>query len=443
LSPEGDIATNTAVGGLAGGFLPSAAEAAGGVWNKIRDSAGGKARALIEKLGGKVSPLTPGKGGPFDNELAGLKPDDRGIGTAGRQSAERILGGMDDAYEREVMAPHVQNKATISSSPAGQELVDSRPIIAELEGLVSSNKILPAEKSVINQLLDEYAPYNKQLGERTAKLMTQSEMNDFRAALARTTNPAGQTQTVPQSAMGNVFGAAKEIVDEGPYAATNAAFSRGKSEYESARNMLGLPKKAPENPRIATEEGLSEQEVNRLGNRLARQEQNTVTSGVQDAEALPRFVEEYPQYARDVELPNALRAQGDLSFKMAPQGSGGLMSRIKSASVGPGMFGAGVGGITGSPMTGAKAAAAAYALQQNAPAITGRLMYTPAREAALAAEGMANSPARIPFLEALQRAASDKSTSKAAREKAKKEYNLAKKAMLDREQEIRAGRILR
>lgn len=394
-------------GAAVGGLLGSLAAAAKG----IRTGKGAQARETIEqKGGGEVGLTTSGRGGMFDNELAGLEPNDRGIGEASRRSAERVIGRLDDIHDETVMSPHVRRKAAIASSPAGQSLRDPTPIYDELLRLHSSQKLLPQERAQLEPLIKNLERTAED-GTTTVKQLTETELNDLRAALMRLSRIGGQNPSVPEQELADVAGAAKGLVDEGPYAKTNALFSDGTTKYEAARNRLDLPKRPPENPRISTKEGQGEQEVAKLANALARQKQNTVTSGVRNNDRYKNEFLEEPfvqprraEFERDIDAPEVLRAKGELEF--VPPGKarefGGLIERMPPA--------AGLGASLALALSGQDAKVALSPLlidflAKNSAPLAGRVLYKPAGAVQDALTPEAQMRLRAPMIELLRAAA--------------------------------------
>src|SRR6185312_10635411 len=70
-------------------------------------SAGAKARELVEQKGGgaRVGVLTPGSGGVFDRELAGVPANDKGIGAAAKVSAQKVLADLAEQHRVETSRP--------------------------------------------------------------------------------------------------------------------------------------------------------------------------------------------------------------------------------------------------------------------------------------------------------------------------------------------------
>lgn len=358
-------------GGVFGGVLQVLGNVAGAAGRAITESRGGQARKLVEKHGGEVGPTTPGRGIP---ELKGRQPTDRDVGEVSRESAAKVLQGMEDEYFSGTVAPHQAQKAAIAQSPAGQTAaVDARPVFDALETLSKSQKLLPGEASAVYGIAEQM---KSRMGKDGKIPMSHTELNDIRQKLWRASNQqaAGQggAQTVPQDLIEDVAGVTKQMVDEGPYGATNKAYHEGTKAYESQRGQLDLPARPRGRP---SPEGPSEQEVAKVGNMLARDQQNSTTAGVRNSDRVEKFVEQNPQYERAVEMPRVLEAVGDLSFTTGGGAQrGGLINRLPP---GIGLGASGALMFAGDPRYAA-APLSAELLARNLSPIAGRYLYNPA-----------------------------------------------------------------
>lgn len=168
-------------------------------------------------------------------------------------------------------------------------------------------------------------------------------------------------------------------------------------EVAKLRKLAGLPNKAPTLFPVEPSEG----DVTKLASVLAAEEESAATAGLHNAthalkhgaeglgheylsDRLTEMAAQSPQNATDIKTPAALRAKADLGFKVPPD----LLKNATSA----GALGTGAGYLLGSPQTGAVvgggARVAADLLKANAPAITGRLLYSPAVQAELLAQAL-------------------------------------------------------
>lgn len=127
-----------------------------GLFGAIKNSRGGQAREYLNQQGVDVGPTTPGKGGPIDNELAGVSPGKAGLGEAERKGAVGVLKPLEETYDTGVAKPHAAERARIAASPEGQAPRDITPLLNDLEALQKSGKLLPGEASTVNSILDRY-----------------------------------------------------------------------------------------------------------------------------------------------------------------------------------------------------------------------------------------------------------------------------------------------
>lgn len=399
-------------GGVLGGGLSALGEAAGGVYNAVRNSAGGQARQRLEARGANVGPLDSGSGGVFNNELAGLQPNDRGIGQASRRAAAGTLSKLDDDYFANVANPHSANRAAIAASPAGEAERDITPIYSELVKVYQSERLTPGERGQVRSILDRL---DQHIGERNGKTglyMSENDLNDFRGMLqdvSKTGSPANPT--VAQGKMQKVAHTTKEAVDQGPYAETNAAFHEGREAYEGRRQLLDLPAKPSSSldPAREAPEGGREPEVAKLANMLARDEQNTVTAGVRNSDRIAQFIEQNPEYADILQLPRLLEDKSNLQFRLGSPHHGGLINRIKHEGAPAAVLYALTEMGTHNHGLAAGVAAGAHLLKTNAAPIAGRLLYGPTEGAANALRGAAKaSPVTLPaFLPEIEQAYAD------------------------------------
>lgn len=392
-----DVARSVVAGGkggaIVGGGLGGLSELATGGANAIASSVGGRARELLEKYGASVGPLSSGSGGALaESELAGLKANDRGIGEASRGSAARILKGIEDAHYADTVLPTAAKKAAVAQSEVGQDMRDATPLYSELVKLERSQRLTPSERSQVGGVLNRM---DKLLESRGSVEMTETELNDFKGMLQDLSDVGSMNSpSVLQSKLGNVASSAKSIVDRGPYAEINADASKGIQKYERQRSLLDL-KPRPSGGRPSPE-GPSEEEIAKLANMMSRQGQNTVTSGARNTGRLDEFAAENPQYQRAIDLPRLLEAKAELGLHPGAHGHGGLINRLP-----PGL---GLGASATLAMTGHGASAAlpvaAEFAARNWPAISGRLLYTPAMEAQmLLGQGPRQLPSFLPQIE--------------------------------------------
>lgn len=369
--------------------------------NKIRATKGAKAREFIEKegQGAKVGLLSPGSGGVFDEDLAGVPANDKGIGIAARKGAEKVLAGLKEENRVENSEPYKTMKAKIDASPIAKDLVDVSPIV---ENIKAATGDLGTDDAVVGKLqrkleqLEKYRqppdpqaikaatqtwyklppeqkatlPLEKYLADNAAGpiMVPEDQLNGLRRSLMRMakvgmTDAPGEKEAPLRAA---AF-AAKQMVDEGPYAKLNQLYAQGADEMATARKQLGLKPRAPADSGI---------DVRKLKLSLEREGQNTKTGGGDSN--LEAFRQAHPDLRAPSNLAELQRAKADLSFRLAPQ-HGGLIDRTVGSTLGPAAvigtaaFG-GPHGILG---------AAGLAAAQNATPLAGRLLYPLSRPASV------------------------------------------------------------
>lgn len=388
----GDAALAGAKGGaMVGGGLGALGEGTNRVADAVMSSEGGQARRLIERYGGKVGPLTSGKGGAFDQELAGLPANGAGVGEAARQRAANILNETERAHYDNTVMPAAREKAAIAASSEGHAPVDVTKVYSDLVHLSRNKRLTPSEQGQVKAVLSSMEDSNG-----VPRDMTQAELNDFKGMLQDLSDTGSANPSVAAAKLQGVAHSTKELVDQGPYADVNARTSEGIGKYDRQRQLLDMAPR-PTGNRMSPE-GPPEAEVAKLGNALARQGQDTVTAGVRGADRYQQFVDENPQFRRDLELPDVLKAKADLGVRFSPSSHHGLLGKLSGASAGAGagataaMAAAHMGPVAALPIGAAFAA-------QNWPAITGRLLYTPAMEAAAATGIPRQLPGFLPQIE--------------------------------------------
>jgi hypothetical protein len=335
----------------------------------ILNSAGGRARALIERYGGRVGPTNSGSGGAFDDELAGLPANDRGIGEAAQRSGRRVMETTDRLHQERVAQPYQAEKAAIDAGP-GQRPVDVDDVHQALMQVYQSPRLTTGQRGAIRSEIDSLNQrfLRPQLGVR---VMTEQQLNDYKTMLNNLSR-AGQagTHTIPEAELGHVARLVRNKVNQGPYRDLNARYAEGAEERSDVRAALGLGPKESRNEAA---------DATRVRNVIMRQTQDTVTGGATTMD-LPQLRQRYPELQRDLDLPELLAAKSDLQFRAGGNGHGGLINRLP-----PGL---GLGASAAMAMShqgpvSLVPLAAEFAARNSGP-IAGRLAYRPAQ----AAEGI-------------------------------------------------------
>lgn len=272
---------------VGGGALTESAAA------KLAASKGAQARRLIEERGrgARVGLTTPGAGGVFDRELAGLKADDHSIGLAAkrgargildavenqheeetgipyrgardvlkdaratareqvgdarqavrdasRERAQRILDQIVDDHRVETSEPYRKLKAAIDNSPAAQTPRDVAHIVSTMQDAAFDLDTAPHVRGQLEEqlrILERYRDPNT-----GAVMVPERQLNGLRRTLMRaarvgTTDAPGEAEAPLRRA---AF-AAKQMVDQGPYAVLNDFYRSGAEKMQARRQAVGL-----------------------------------------------------------------------------------------------------------------------------------------------------------------------------------------------------------
>ncbi len=337
---------------------------------------GKAAQAVLNSKGAKAREYLTARGKP----LTAPDTSDAAIGASAQRADDAVKEGL-TAYRNEVASEPYQQaiervkandviRQRLGLEPEATKLVDVTPIFHDMIQSYYTPGLDAGTAAFLKREL-EIMEQRFMRPDGTVK-MTQEGVNQLRRGFSgnvdfnRTDNP---------QALVSAYGAAKKIVDQGPFAEANRLFSEGDKNYRESLDMLNLRKTNRRDQPIQGNLRVAAQ----------RQGQNTVTAGA-DTERLDRdaFAQKHPELAARLEEPEILRNQGDLKFNLLPPSHGGLIERLAApaglgaAAVAQG-FGHGASGVAG--------LLAALALQ-NKTAIAGRLLYDPAIEARLAAQMM-------------------------------------------------------
>lgn len=332
------------------------------------------------------------------------------LGLLGNAAANTVLGSKGakareylDARGAPLTAPNTSDEAIGAAGARGEAAVKER--LAKYKGEVAADPYMEAINAVPRELADQPVnmtgvyrdlaqaandPSNLQVADKLQMLvkmlgdrpiMTQQEANGLRRSLAGIAG-VGDTTAGKLAPLRRAYDQVKAIVDRGPYAEANRRFASGMEDFNNSLDMVGL--RSTNNP--------DEPIAGNLRVKLQRAGQNTVTAGG-DTEALglEAFKAKHPELANDIDAPQILRRQGDLSFNMTGPSHGGFIERH---------------GLHMSPMIAAAVAAAGHGLKgaaaiplalalQNRNAIAGRILYNPAQEARIAAQMLLGDVPRL------------------------------------------------
>lgn len=315
-----DAGQSAAIGGAVGGAIGVGNAAVGRIADKVNNSRGAQARRFIEEngQGATAGPLSSGKGGVFDESLAGLPANDKGIGMAAKTGASNILDTLESEHltehgipyregpgelksatararqeyndarqaarderldvrravrdasrERadqitasireqhavETSRPYRVMKGLIDGSPEASATRDIAPIVASMQDAAHDLETAPQVRAQLNEQLAILERYRDPTTE--AVMVPERQINGLRRTLMRSAKigmsdaPGEKDAPLRAAAV-----AAKQMVDEGPYAALNKFYAQGAKKLENTRTSLGLkrktgPDQAAENARVA------------------------------------------------------------------------------------------------------------------------------------------------------------------------------------------------
>jgi hypothetical protein len=294
--------------------------------NAILNSPGGRARQLIEEHGNgaRVGLLTPGKGGVFDRELAGLPANGRGIGIARKRGSNAILDNLEQAHadthglgyrEGPKMMEQAARDVRDTNRSAGQDVRQAgKESVAEIQRAERDARETAAERApallgdiderhrvegsepyrVLSEQIDQKAaampprdaaPIVTQLDNALHDLEVpgdvQNQLGAIRSRLEHFRDPATGAILVPERQLNGLRRnlmdlakvgttdaprghdaplrqaayVAKQMVDEGPYAALNQLYAESAAARGASREALGL-KARPGSDRATEEKGL-------------------------------------------------------------------------------------------------------------------------------------------------------------------------------------------
>lgn len=312
-----DAATDPA--GLAIGAGASAMNVVGPkIADRIEETRGAKARRIIEqKGGGTVSLASPGKGGVFDTALAGIGTGDQAVGTAAQRGGEILVEKIRQDHRIETSEPYRKLKAQIDATPMAREKVDVTPIVVNMMDAVDDLGTHPVVRSQLQEQLSILE--RRRANPEDPILISQEQLNALRKTLMKLSK-TGMTDApgANEAPLRSAAFAAKEMVDQGPYARLNELFAEGAQKTAERRKLLGLAKKSPADENVDFNKA-------RLNIQRGEAETNSATGGA-FTDRIRKLREQNPSYAEAIDLPSVARARNDLEFHLAPH-HGGLMAR--------------------------------------------------------------------------------------------------------------------
>lgn len=417
--------------------LPMAgfASGVGMLSDAVLNSKGGQARRFIEERGGKVGVTTPGKGPVFDAmDVEGNASAD--IGEQARKSGERVEEGLRNYKEEVASKPYRREVARVPEEKASRQvdvtslydqMIEARgdvglrddiaPKLDRQIGILEGRRqgALSAEDAgLLKQLREVQAASQGKAQPRVEKMIadleakqgsdrifvSEREANELRQKLAEL-GGVGEKTDAKLSPLKGAYGEAKDIVDrklftatpksgplrpgegresvidveEAPYAKANRTFTAGMKDVDESNRLLDLKR--------SKKPGASEANINKLRVKGQRRGENTVTAG-SERSRFDAFTEKHPELGLELERPELLRKQADLSFSGGLPQHGNLYERLGHASMPLSLLYAATQGH------GGKAALAMGALlaARNRVPIAGRLLYPGALEGAAAETAM-------------------------------------------------------
>lgn len=347
----------------AGRAVSGLGKEAQGFARAIEETKGAKARKLLEERGGaRVGLGSAGEGGVFDKELAGVGTGDRAQGIAASRGAKNVLDQIKADHKIETSKPYREMKEHIDNSMAGRMKRDVTDLVTTMQNAVDDLETPSHVRASLKEtlaILDKHRELDPATGQMDGPVvLTERDLNGLRRELMRqakigTTDAPGAAEAPLRAA---AF-AAKNMVDDGPYARLNELFAEGAKRTGDRRKLLGLKEKPSKDAQVDVNKA-------RLGLQRGEAESNSFTAGSM-ADRLEQLKIQNPAYARNIDLPALARARNDLTFGLAPH-HGGLMARAGGeAMAGP----ATAWGMVTHPL----ATGAALALK-NRTAIEGRVL---------------------------------------------------------------------
>lgn len=304
------------IGLITSGALGGASE---GGRTAVANSRGGQARRFIEEAGGgaKVGVTSPGAGGVFDRELAGVPATDRGIGQAAERGAEQLVEQIKEQHRIETSAPYKKMQAAIDASPAARAPRDVTPLVTQMQAAIDDLDTSSHARGVLKEQLELLEKHRDPAN--GAVVLPERQLNGLRRSLMRVAKIGDRA--VPGEAEAPLRAAAfaaKQMVDDGPYRLLNAFYAQGAEETAARRVGLGMKAKPAKDQQV---------DVNKARLTLERGEpaSNSRTAGAY-ADRLNAFRAANPAMVPATDLPSLARARADLAFRLAPQ-HGGLMER--------------------------------------------------------------------------------------------------------------------
>lgn len=317
----------------------------------------GGANAVLKSKGAKAREYLESRGQP----LTASDTSDAAIGAAGVRADEEVKKAMVGYKQKVASGPYMEAINAIPQELADQP-VNVTPIYREL--------VMAANDPANLQVADKLNTLVRMLGDRP--LMTQQELNGLRRSLSGIAG-VGETTSGKLAPLRKAYESVKALVDQGPYAEANRRFAAGSKDLNESLGMVGLDTSAnPEQPITGN-----------LRVKLQRAGQNTVTAGA-DTESLDleAFKAKHPELANVIDAPEIIRRQGDIAYNMSGPSHGGFIER-HGLHLSPVVLAA--VHAMGGGWKGAAAIPLALAIQ-NRNALAGRLLYSPAQNASVAAQ---------------------------------------------------------
>ena len=345
-APASEVLKDAALGAS----IPAIGGIAGAAGRAIRGGEGGRARALWEKHGGNVGPLDSGSG---VDEIAGMEPTRANVGRASQRGAENIREALSGDFEKNTAAPYRAAREAVDYGPGGRELVDVSSLRGSVADELYAERTPQAVRPYLARELDQLDAMRSPDGR---VIMTQSRLNELKQRLQDQANygintGAGAGSLKDQS-FKSIANAAKVLVDEGPYAESNAGYAAGMSRQAEDRAALGLRKRP-----AASEAGRATEDA-KVAQILRNRNNNAEAAGAMAERAdIPGFVARHPELERQVDLPDLVRAKGKLQFGLDGSPTENLIEAARHR------------GVTGRALELAR---------HNAAALAGRVAYRPA-----------------------------------------------------------------
>lgn len=389
--PLDEVGKDIGLSALWGGVLGGGLGGLGALSSKVLDSKGAEARRFIEARGGEVGVGTPGKGPVYDTmDVKGNTSAD--IGEQSQKSGEKVQKGLDDYKKQVASDPYAREVGKITPKQAADRVNDMGPMLKDLREAARTeqdstiraklqDQIKTIEGTAQVRVGKEWMPYSE-APHAGDPMYSEAELNDLRSAMGSTAK-AGESTKASLGPLRESYSKVKAEVDQGPYAPANKVFNEGMTDYEDSLSKYDLKKNTKPGPNAAN--------IKKLAIKGERKGQDTYTAG-RERPGADAFSAKHPDLGLELERPELLRKQGELSFNLGEAGSHANLKEVVRHNAAPAVLSlmlqnAGMGKSAWLTML-------AHLANKNAMPLNGRVLYNPASAGADIAQ---NTPLSLLF----------------------------------------------